>query len=407
MLHDTALVKEFCLNQDNYTKEPVTLDLFKVLLGTGLVNVEGSEWKAQKKMLSSRFHSEFLNAILPNVQRLGNERLLGLQKKSLKDIDLLDIMQNISGETVGNVFFGDELETYTYKGKPLTKALADLIEEAFTSNQTSERFYLGLWLSSKVPKHKRFVAKIHDFRSVCIEYVEERRKKMEQYRGRNDMVQILLEEDAKGGNVPNSLIVDQFIAFFLPGMDTAGHMLTMAIYYMTQYPEYKAKVVEEIFAQYDPTKPITIEQLNKFDFLNAFIKETLRMATPINECFPRKAIRDHYLKDIHIRKGDVVNLDFYYNHFNPAYFKDPETFNPYRWLEKDKVVDPYAYIPFFSGPRSCIGNHLAMNEVKVILGELIRMYDFKIQDGYELKMLFKFVYGPFDPILATLTPRKN
>jgi len=407
MLHDPVLIKEFCLNQDNYIKEPVTLDLFNPLLGKGLVKVEGQEWKLQKKMLSSSFHFEFLNAILPNVQKLANDRLTALQKESLKEIDLLLLMQNVSGEIVGKLFFGDEIENYRYEGKLLTQALADLIAEAFTSNQTSERFYLGPWLSSLMPKHKRFVAKIHEFRAGCLKFVEAREKVKEKNLGKKDMVQVLLEYDGEAGKVELSNIVDQFISFFLPGMDTAGHMLTMAVYYMAAYPQYKARMTEEVLRLYTPGKPITIEELNKFEFMNIFLKEVLRMSTPINDVFSRKAIRDHYLKDIHIKKNDVVNLDFFYNHFNPQYFKDPDTFNPDRWLEKDKSIDPYAYIPFSAGPKTCIGQHLANNEVKVILAELITMYDFHIQEGYELKMFLKFVYGPYEQIKLTLIPRNK
>lgn len=407
MLHDTALIKEFCLNQDNYTKEQLTLDLFNPLLGNGLVKVEGNEWKMQKKMLSSSFHFEFLNAILPNVQKLANDKLKALQEVSLKEIDLLLLMQNVSGDIVGRLFFGDEIVNYRYQDKPLTQALADLIADAFTSNQTSERFYLGSWLSSKIPKHRKFVKRIHEFRSGCCVFVEERKKVMEQNLGKKDMVQILLEYDGEGGKVSDMHIVDQFISFFLPGMDTAGHMLTMAIYYLSVYPEYKQKLYEEVKKLYTPGQNITIEELNKFEFMTALIKETLRMSTPLNDCFSRQALKDHYLKDIHVKKGDVVNLDFYYNHFNPKYFKDPDTFNPMRWLDKETKIDPYAYIPFSAGPKSCIGQHLAMNEVKVILAELITMYDFHIQDGYQLRMLVKFVYGPYDMIKMTLIPREK
>jgi len=407
LLHDPALIKEFCLNTDNYVKEPLILDLFAYLLGVGLVIVEGNQWKTQKKMLSSSFHFEFLNSILPNIQKLAFQRFSDLGKDPLKDVDIMTMMQNISGEIVGKLFFGDELDNYRFEGKKLTDALSDLITEAFTSGETSERYILGLWLTRLIPKHRRMINKIYKFRNACIGFVEERKKVLEQNKGKKDMVQILLEYDGEGGKITESNVVDQFISFFLPGLDTSGHLLTMSIYYMAKYPEFKTKIEEEVEKYYTQGKPITIEELNKFDYTTAFLKEVLRTSSPLNDMFARRAVRDHMIKDIHIKKGDVLNVDYYYNNYNPEYFKNPDEFDPQRWLSKEKGLDPYVFTPFSAGPRSCIGQHLAMNEVKVILCELLKMFDFKLKEGYVLKMTVRFLYGPAEPILLDMTPKSS
>jgi len=404
LLHDPALIKELCLNTENYVKEPLILDLFSYLLGVGLVMVEGNTWKLQKKMLSSSFHFEFLNAVLPTVQKLAFKKFVELGKEPLKDVDIMSIMQNMSGEIVGKLFFGEELDDYRFEGKKLTDALSDLISEAFTAGQTSERYIFGEWLTKFIPKHRKMIQRIYKFRNACIGFVEERKKIMEQNRGKKDMVQILLEYEGEGGKVTESNIVDQFISFFLPGLDTSGHLLTMSIYYMAKYPEHKARVIEEVKKYYNQGKSITIEELNKFEYTTAFMKEVLRTSSPLNDMFARKAIRDHMIKDIHVKKGDVLNVDYFYNNYNPVYFKNPDEFDPMRWLSKEKSIDPYAFTPFSAGPRSCIGQHLAMNESKVILCELLSMFDFNLKEGYELKMTVKFLYGPADPILLNMIP---
>lgn len=402
ILHDTALIKEFFLNGDNYVKEPLTLDLFTYLLGEGLVMVEGAKWKSQKKMLSQRFHFEFLNSILPTIQNLAVEKFSNLKKGSLTDVDIMNTMQDISGEIVGKLFFGNELENYKFEGKRLTDALADIISEAFTAGQTSERYIFGLWLSKLIPKHKRMIQNINNFRSACAGFVRERKKVMAQNKGRNDMIQILLE--GEGENVDEMFIVDQFLAFFLPGLDTSGHIMTMSLYYLTQYPECRAKFIEEVKRLYTCGKPITIEELNKFEYMSAFLKEVMRVSAPLGDVFARRAVKDHMLKDIHIRKGDTVNLDFFYNHFNPQHFPNPDVFDPNRWLTKEKTLDPYAFTPFSAGPRTCIGQHLAMNEIKIILSEFVNMFEFDIKEGFKLSMTLKFLYGPLDPILLNLKP---
>ena len=407
ILHDTALIKEFYLNNDNYVKEQLSLDFFPYLLGQGLVIAEGTKWRAQKKMLSSTFHFEFLNSFLPVIQKIAIKRLSALKKNSLKDFDIMQEMQNISGDIVGKMFFGEEVDQYTFEGKPLTDALSDLINETFTANGTLERHIFGLWLIQFMPKHKKMIKKIDDFRNTCSKFVQMRKEELAKQGGgdKKDMLQVLVEYSGKEEKLKDMDYVDQFLSFFLPGLDTTGHLLTMSIYYLAKNPEIKAKVLAEYEEYRSSGRPLTIEELNKLEFTSAFLKEVLRTSTPLNDIFARKCIKDHNLKDLHIKKGDVVNVDYYYNNYNSEFFKDPFKFDPTRWLSKEKSLDPYCFTPFSAGPRTCIGQHLAMNETKIILMEYLLMYDWNIKEGYELKTTLKFLYGPAEPILVNMTPK--
>jgi cytochrome P450 len=43
------------------------------------------------------------------------------------------------------------------------------------------------------------------------------------------------------------------------------------------------------------------------------------------------------------------------------------------------------YLPFFNGPRTCIGNKLALSEFKILLGMLIRNFVFKPSEGFQIR----------------------
>ena len=190
-------------------------------------------------------------------------------------------------------------------------------------------------------------------------------------------------------------------------MDTTGHLVTIAAYLLDRHPELKARMMEEIKANYPLDRPVTIEELNKLEFTMAFLKEALRTNTPVPGAIIRRAARDHKLGEFKIREGDIVNVDYFYNNFNEEYFTDSETFNPNRWLTKGKVIDSYAFTPFGAGQRNCIGQHLALIEARIILAEFLMMYDFSIDKDYTLKMDFKFLYEAVDPIKVDLTLKKT
>jgi len=122
---------------------------------------------------------------------------------------------------------------------------------------------------------------------------------------------------------------------------------------------------------------------------------------------PRRITKDHKLKDIYMRKGDMLNVDFFYNSYNPTYFQEPDTFDPERFLDKGKTQDAYAFTPFSAGPRNCIGQHLALIEARVILAEFLLMFDFSLKENYNLTMDFKFLYEPVNPILVDLSVKNT
>lgn len=63
--------------------------------------------------------------------------------------------------------------------------------------------------------------------------------------------------------------------------------------------------------------------------------------------------------------------------YSPLYHEDPNTFKPDRWIDENsktfKSIKDHSYLftPFSSGPRNCIGQHLALIEAKTILSRLL------------------------------------
>jgi len=410
--YDTALIKDYYLNSDNYIKDPIFIDLYSQLLGRGLLTSEGKQWKAQRKILSNNFHFGFLKAILPSVQHTVHEILHELRNTSLDNINLMDVFQRITGEVVGKIFFGEQLNHYKINNTPLTLELADIMTQIGSLNLSVERHLLGTWFIQKgiFPKHKKLMNRIHDFRDICRSIITERKRirsfaKVDQ--SSKDMLDMLLEYSGEEGKINEEEIIDQFVTFFMAGMDTTGHLVTMAVYLLEKHPEYKAKMIEEVKTHYNPSEKVDVDDLNKLEFTTAFLKETLRTATPVPGIFPRKAVKDHNLGEFQIKKGDTILLDYFYNCFNEEHFKGGQKFDPYRWLEKEMSFDGYAFTPFSAGPRNCIGQHLALNESRIILAELLTMYDLSLKKDYQMRLIFSFLYEPEKPVVADLEVKKN
>lgn len=80
-------------------------------------------------------------------------------------------------------------------------------------------------------------------------------------------------------------------------------------------------------------------------------------------------------------KGAALIIALYAIHANPDIWDNPARFDPDRWDHIDLKKQPKcSYIPFATGPRSCIGFNFALGEVKVVLPSLVYRYEF-VREG--------------------------
>lgn len=125
--------------------------------------------------------------------------------------------------------------------------------------------------------------------------------------------------------------------------------------------------------------------INKLPYTLAVIKETLRLyptASSAREGHPDVPVV--YNGEVHPTAGYLVLINQHTMFRNPELYPSPDEFIPERFLPspnnfQDVVKDSFR--PFEKGPRACIGQELALMEIKVFLALTIREFDFK--DEYE------------------------
>lgn len=73
-------------------------------------------------------------------------------------------------------------------------------------------------------------------------------------------------------------------------------------------------------------------------------------------------------------------------HHNREVWKDPEVFNPDRFLPENLTgMHPYAYIPFGGGPRRCVGEKLALKELKIAVAKILPLFKFTPVPGHPVE----------------------
>ncbi|KXJ05794.1 cholesterol 24-hydroxylase, partial [Exaiptasia diaphana] len=98
-------------------------------------------------------------------------------------------------------------------------------------------------------------------------------------------------------------------------------------------------------------------------------------------------------------------ISIFASHRSPAHFEDPEKFNPDRWSpENAEKIPHFAYLPFSTGPRNCIGQVFAQFEAKVVMARFLKTFDVRLCPGQTRAIKQEGTISPRDGAVCTLLP---
>nr|KYP43762.1 Cytochrome P450 716B1 family [Cajanus cajan] len=197
-----------------------------------------------------------------------------------------------------------------------------------------------------------------------------------------DFLQSMLQRDSLPASekLDDSEIMDNLLTLIIAGQTTTAAAMMWSVKFLYDNREAEDILREEQLS-ITKMKPdgasINHEDLNNMRYGLKVVKETLRMSNVLL-WFPRVVLQDCTIEGYDIKKGWHVNIDATYIHHDSDLYKDPLKFNPHRFdVEMQK---PYSFIPFGSGPRTCLGMNMAKVTMLVFLHRLTGGYTWTVDD---------------------------
>jgi cholesterol 24-hydroxylase len=168
----------------------------------------------------------------------------------------------------------------------------------------------------------------------------------------------------------------------IAGHDTTAYQISWIIIELSRNPDVVSKLRLELDAlfpcrQYSNVA-FTMQQLSKLSYLSSVIKEGMRLWPVAAIGTSRLVAADILFRDKIIPKGTIASVGFF------AMFRtgirDPHDFIPERWADSDPDAAKLKELsfPFSTGKRACVGQNLALLELKLVLANLIYSYDFEL-----------------------------
>ncbi|XP_056018611.1 steroid 17-alpha-hydroxylase/17,20 lyase-like [Ostrea edulis] len=170
---------------------------------------------------------------------------------------------------------------------------------------------------------------------------------------------------------------------FFAGVDTTRFTMDWFVYFMTKHPEIQSKCQEEIDRVVGSECP-SMKHRDTLHFTEACMFETMRLGNFIVMGFPHMTICNSQVGGYDIPKGTTVFINFWALHHDPKYWREPEKFDPYRYLDengKSKTTKPDSWLPFSAGSRVCLGETVAKPEILLMCANLLQRFDIRLPDG--------------------------
>lgn len=170
---------------------------------------------------------------------------------------------------------------------------------------------------------------------------------------------------------------------------------------------------EEIDHHVGKQRWVQTSDLKNLIYLQAIVKETLRLYPPGPVLVPHEATQDCYICGYIVPKGTRVFANVWKLHRDPAIWSQPERFMPERFVTENGDVDDegghhFEYLPFGSGRRACPGSTFAMQVTLLTLARLLQGFELEMTDEVEMIDMREGVgitLPKATPLEVCLTPR--
>ncbi|CAN8020554.1 unnamed protein product [Ixodes persulcatus] len=390
---DTPKAVETLLTSSVNHRKPFIYDFINSWLGPhNILVATGHAWRSKRKLLEQSFHS---SRALEHYVRIFNENGDVLVRNICSIVDrspnepirLFKIVQKCALDIIAEVTMETNLHLQKDKNLKLMTSFNRIM------NLTAVRSVSPwVWIQSiydRTPNGKLFKDDIRQMELITKSVLQEQKYKQEETKS----VSVSNSEKDKINSVRNKTLLKNVLLkqHFLSSSytlddvrrdiqtivaaanDTTTTSICWTLSLLGRHPEVQRKVHQELDEIFGGTKDreITAYHLRRMEYLECCLKESLRLY-PSFPSVARVLDKELVLDGHRIPKGVMISVDIFSLHRNPTCFEDPKTFIPERFMaEENKTLQPFSYIPFSGGAKSCLGQRFAMIEMKLLLAKVL------------------------------------
>lgn len=384
------------------TKGP-GVQLTRALLGNGLLTSEGDDHRRARRLVAPAFSPRRLAGYTETFAASTQAHTAGWSGG--EQFDIHREMATLTLSIVGRTLLGIDLSAEA----PQVRAGLESALERFGGNGANGLAFTGG--RRRIGRRKPIAATdallgaddparaaVHE---LVDRIIEQRRTTATADRG--DVVSALLAASEEPDGLTPAEVHDQVITLLMAGHETTANALSWTLYLLGSHPEVQQRLQAEVDGL--GGRLPTFDDIPRLTFTRAVISEGIRHYPPA-WIMGRTTVTDLEIGGWQVPAGSVVATSPLLLHHDARWFPSPETFDPDRWLDsRREAVPKNGYLPFGTGPRSCIGEQFAWTEAITVLAVLAQSWTFRGVPDRPVIPQYRVTLRPGNGIAMTVAAR--
>ncbi|XP_060801165.1 cytochrome P450 4C1-like [Amyelois transitella] len=365
------------------------MNVSRELIGNGSIFAPVAIWRPRRKFLAPTFAQKTLNNFVKVFSKQAivlTDILNGVEGKG--NFSIFEYITKYSMDSVCETALGIEMHTQSDPNHPVSKSFNEFCDLAAGRMVKpwfhSDFLYKWYWefpkYASSANVMKNFVSEIIRLKRESMmeqNNNEQNHEKTEcdQEMGRSKSFLELLIESGGDRGFNDLELQEESLVMLLAGTDTSSVAASYTSLLLAKYPDVQEKLYREIQDVIkDPERPLEASDLPKLKYLDAVVRESLRLYPPVPLIIRKVDKATTLPSGVTLVPGMGAVIHIWAIHRNPKYWgPDAHVFRPERFLE-DSLKHPYAFIPFSNGARNCLGFQFATMSIKTVMAQIIRRY---------------------------------
>ncbi|MET0385018.1 MAG: cytochrome P450 [Polyangiales bacterium] len=376
-IHPVALEQITISGRAKYDKRASFEPVRKYLTGEGLVASTGELWRRQRRLMSPFFTPKGIRSYADTMihDALRMQARWEVLARAGNEVEIAEEMTIVTASIILKALFSADTMESIDRMRHAVETMIGFVTQRATG------IPVPAWIPT--PGNRRYKAAQHMVHRSIEALIADRRKVGRDAWPDDLLTRLMSTRDEETGQMmSDTLLRDEAITMFFAGHETTARTLTFAWYALASNPHVAAKLhaeLDQVLGQRAPT----VDELKQLPYTLQVVKEVMRLYPPA-PFYSRDAIETDRLGGFDVEPGTIMLLSPYYSHRHPAYWEEPERFDPDRWTREREMYSP-AYHPFGSGQRVCIGNSFSLLESHLLLAILAQRFAPKLRPGYQAR----------------------
>ncbi|MED6208800.1 hypothetical protein PIB30_048587 [Stylosanthes scabra] len=233
---------------------------------------------------------------------------------------------------------------------------------------------------------------------------------------KQDLIDVMLsviEDDPSSGLTRDNIIKANVTNLIIGGSDTTAISMTWILTMLLSNKHVLKRAQEEIDLHVSKNRKVEASDVKNLVYLQAILKETLRLYPPAPLSIPHEAREDFYIHGYYVPKGTRVFANVWKLHRDPSIWSEPEKFSPERFINGNGELNEdhhLEYLPFGLGRRACPGYTFATQVILMSLARFLQSFDLDTamdDEPVDIREGFGLTLPKLTPLTILLTPRAN